>query len=167
MDFKNLKKKIHKPKVWRLLPNVCDLHKKIHRLGYRFKNLQKIYRLAYGFLFFMIPISGVYSSFCSNLARLEPDLNLQILTNSPQKNLFLRRKSQRKKIHRLAYRFSIDFKIYRLAYGFLCVNHKGLAKVYRFLVRAFFSQDFKNPQAGMDFPMDFWMLWICFINVSF
>jgi hypothetical protein len=67
-------------------------------------------------------------------------------------------KSQRKKIHRLAYRFSvdfkiyrlayrfsIDFKIYRLAYGFLCVNHKGLSKVYRFLVRAFFSQDFKNP----------------------
>jgi hypothetical protein len=54
-------------------------------------------------------------------------------------------KSQRKKIHRLAYRFSINFKIYRLAYGFLCVNHKGLAKVYRFLVRAFFSQDFKNP----------------------
>ncbi len=53
--------------------------------------------------------------------------------------------SQRKKIHRLAYRFSIDFKIYRLAYGFLCVNHKGLTKVYRFLVRAFFSQDFKNP----------------------
>jgi hypothetical protein len=43
-------------------------------------------------------------------------------------------KSQRKKIHRLAYGFSIDFKIYRLAYGFLCVNHKGMAKVYRFLV---------------------------------
>jgi hypothetical protein len=54
-------------------------------------------------------------------------------------------KSQRKKIHRLAYRFSIDFKIYRLAYGFLYVNHKGLAKVYRFLVCTFFSQDFKNP----------------------
>jgi hypothetical protein len=33
----------------------------------------------------------------------------------------------------------------RLAYGFLCVNYKGLAKVFRFLVRAFFSQDFKNP----------------------
>jgi hypothetical protein len=57
----------------------------------------------------------------------------------------LRWKSQRKKIHRLAYSFSIDFKIYRLAYGFLCVNHKGLAKVSRFLVRIFFSQDFKNP----------------------
>ncbi len=50
-----------------------------------------------------------------------------------------------KKIHRLAHRFSIDFKIYSLAYGFLCVNHKGLLKVYRFLVRAFFSQDLKNP----------------------
>jgi hypothetical protein len=79
----------------------------------------------------------------------------------------LRWKSQRKKIHRLAYRFSIYFKIYRLAYGFLCVNRKGLAKVYRFLVRAFFSQDFKSPKAGMDFPLDFWLLWICFINVSF
>jgi hypothetical protein len=32
----------------------------------------------------------------------------------------------------------------------LCVNYKGLAEVYRFLVRAFFSQDFKNPWAGMD-----------------
>jgi hypothetical protein len=59
--------------------------------------------------------------------------------------LYQRWKSQRKKIHRQAYRFSIDFKIYRLAYGFLSVNHKGLAKVYRFLVGAFFSQDFKNP----------------------
>jgi hypothetical protein len=55
---------------------------------------------------------------------------------------FQRWKSQRKKIHRLAYRFSIDLKIYRLANGFLCVNHKGLAKVYRFLVPAFFSRDF-------------------------
>ncbi len=67
------------------------------------------------------------------------DAMFLLLKNNP------RWKSQRKKIHRLAYRFSIDFKIYRLAYGFLCVNHKGLAKVYRFLVRAFFSQDFKNP----------------------
>jgi hypothetical protein len=50
-----------------------------------------------------------------------------------------------KKIHRLADGFSIDFKIYRLAYGLLSVNHKGLAKIYRFLLRAFFSQDFKNP----------------------
>jgi hypothetical protein len=55
---------------------------------------------------------------------------------------FQRWESQRKKINRLAYRFSIDFKIYRLAYGFLCVNHKGLTKV--FLIRAFFSRDFKN-----------------------
>jgi hypothetical protein len=53
--------------------------------------------------------------------------------------------SQRKKIHRLAYGFSIDFKIYRLAYGLLSVNHKGLAKIHRFLLRAFFSRDFKNP----------------------
>jgi hypothetical protein len=45
----------------------------------------------------------------------------------------------------IGYRFSIDFKIYRLAYGFLCVNHKGLAKDYRFLVREFFSRDLKNP----------------------
>ncbi len=57
MDFKNLKKKIREPKVSRLLPNLCDLLRKIHRLGYRFKNLWKIYRLAYGFLLFVIPIS--------------------------------------------------------------------------------------------------------------
>ena len=70
--------------------------------------------------------------------------------------------SQRKKIHRLAYRFSIDFKIYRLAYGFLCVNHKGLAKVYRFLVRTFFSQDFKIHRLVWIF------LWIfgCYGSVS-
>jgi hypothetical protein len=58
MDFKNLKIKIREPEVSRLLPNLCDLHKKIHRLGCGFKNLSKIYRLAYGFLFFVIPISG-------------------------------------------------------------------------------------------------------------
>ena len=59
---------------------------------------------------------------------------------------YLRRwHSQRKKIHRLAYGFSIDFEINRLAYGLLSVNHKGLAKIYRFLLRAFFSRDFKNP----------------------
>jgi hypothetical protein len=28
MDFKNLKKKTCEPKVSRLLPNLCDLHKK-------------------------------------------------------------------------------------------------------------------------------------------
>jgi hypothetical protein len=58
MDIKNLKKKIREPEVLRLLPNLCDLHKKIHRLGYGFKNPKKIYRLAYGFLFFVIPISS-------------------------------------------------------------------------------------------------------------
>ena len=57
----------------------------------------------------------------------------------------LRWNSQRKKIHRLAYGFSIDFEINRLAYGLLSVIHKGLAKIYRFLLRAFFSRDFKNP----------------------
>jgi hypothetical protein len=30
MDFKNLKKKIRKPKVWKLLPNVCDFQKENH-----------------------------------------------------------------------------------------------------------------------------------------
>jgi hypothetical protein len=34
MEFKILKKKIHEPKVSRLLPNVCDLQKENHTLGY-------------------------------------------------------------------------------------------------------------------------------------
>ncbi len=34
MDFKNLKKKIREPKVWRLLTNVCDFQKENHTLGY-------------------------------------------------------------------------------------------------------------------------------------
>jgi hypothetical protein len=34
-DFKNLKKKIHEPKISRLLPNVCDFQKENHTLGYR------------------------------------------------------------------------------------------------------------------------------------
>ncbi len=78
-------------------------------------------------------------------------------------NLCVQRwKSQRKKNHRLAYRFSIDFKIYRLAYGFLCVNHKGLAKVYRFLVRAFFFRILKIHRLVWIF------LWIfcCYGSVS-
>jgi hypothetical protein len=37
--FKKSQEKIHNPKVSRLLPNICDLHKKIGRLGYGFKNL--------------------------------------------------------------------------------------------------------------------------------
>ncbi len=57
MDFKNLKKKIQEPKVSRLLPNVCDLQKENHTLWYGYKNLLKIYSLAYGFLFFVISLS--------------------------------------------------------------------------------------------------------------
>jgi hypothetical protein len=40
----------------------------------------------------------------------------------------LRWKSQRIKIQRLAHRFSIDFKIHTLAYGFFIGNHKDLGK---------------------------------------
>jgi hypothetical protein len=40
------------------------IYTKNHRLGYGFKNLQKIYRLAYGFLFFVILISVVGSVGC-------------------------------------------------------------------------------------------------------
>ncbi len=36
--------------------------------------------------------------------------------------LLLRQKSQRIKIHRLAYRFSIDFYIHTLAYGFFLLE---------------------------------------------
>jgi hypothetical protein len=42
---------------------------KIYTLGYGFKNLWKIYRLAYGFLFFVISISVLYSSFFDSLCR--------------------------------------------------------------------------------------------------
>jgi hypothetical protein len=38
-DFKNLKKKIRGPKVSTLLPNVCDLQKENHTLGYGLENL--------------------------------------------------------------------------------------------------------------------------------
>jgi hypothetical protein len=49
------RKKSKEPKVSRLLPNVRDFQEEIDTLGYVFKNLKKIYSLAYGiFLFFMI-----------------------------------------------------------------------------------------------------------------
>jgi hypothetical protein len=49
MDVKNLTKKILEPKVSRLLPNVYDFREENHTLGCGFKNLKKIYSLAYGF----------------------------------------------------------------------------------------------------------------------
>jgi hypothetical protein len=42
-------KQIRGPKVSRLLPDVCDFQKENHTPGYGFKNLYKIYSLAYGF----------------------------------------------------------------------------------------------------------------------
>ncbi len=41
MNFKDLKKKSHEPKVLRLLLNVCDFQKELipYTLGYGFKNL--------------------------------------------------------------------------------------------------------------------------------
>jgi hypothetical protein len=61
MNFKNLKK----TKYLRLLSNVCDFlkeskdfGKEIQRRGYGFKDVWKIYSLAYGFSFFVISISG-------------------------------------------------------------------------------------------------------------
>jgi hypothetical protein len=39
IDLKNLKQKICKPKVLRLLPSVCDFQKETGTLGYGFKNL--------------------------------------------------------------------------------------------------------------------------------
>jgi hypothetical protein len=50
---------MREPKIYSLLPNLCDIHTKIHRLAYRFSNLEKIYRLAYGFFFFVISTSGL------------------------------------------------------------------------------------------------------------
>jgi hypothetical protein len=37
--FKNLKKKIHEPKVSRLLPNVCNFQKENHILWYGLKKI--------------------------------------------------------------------------------------------------------------------------------
>jgi hypothetical protein len=54
MDFKNLKKKIHVPKVLRLLPNVWDFQKENHTLGYGFQNIYP----SLWILFFVISISG-------------------------------------------------------------------------------------------------------------
>jgi hypothetical protein len=46
------------------------------------------------------------------------------------------------KFQRLGYRFSIDFWIHALGYGFLFGNHKHLAKVLILLVCGFFSWNF-------------------------
>ncbi len=46
-------KKILEANAWRPLPNVCDFQKEKG-----FKNLEKIDSLAYGFLVFVISISG-------------------------------------------------------------------------------------------------------------
>jgi hypothetical protein len=59
MDFKNIKKKVREPKVSQ---DFCQMFviskKKTDPKDMDLKNLQKIYRLAYGFLFFVIFISG-------------------------------------------------------------------------------------------------------------
>ena len=60
MDFKKLNKNIREPKISRLLQNVCVLKKEKPYLVYGFKNLKKIYSLAYEFLFFVISISDVH-----------------------------------------------------------------------------------------------------------
>ncbi len=57
--FKKSQAKNLQPKVWVLLASVCDFQKENHTLGYGFKNLSKIYSLAYGFLFFVISIPGL------------------------------------------------------------------------------------------------------------
>ncbi len=49
MDFNSLRKKNCEPKVSILYPVVCDFQKQNRMLGYRFKNLQKNYSVAYGF----------------------------------------------------------------------------------------------------------------------
>jgi hypothetical protein len=81
-------------------------------------------------------------------------------------------KSQTIKIHRLGSRFSIDFKIHYLGYGFLSQssralfgNHKHLTKVSRLLFWFGFLEIYKIHRASMDFPMGFWLFCIYFINV--
>ncbi len=57
--FKIPRKKMREAEIYRFLPNLCDLHSKVHRLAYRFQNLWKIHRLAYGFFFFVNSTSGL------------------------------------------------------------------------------------------------------------
>jgi hypothetical protein len=70
------------------------------------------------------------------------------------------KKSQRIKIHRLGYRFSIHFLIHTLGYDFLFRNHKHFAKVLRLLVRGFFK--------SMGWYRFFYGFWIfgCFESIS-
>jgi hypothetical protein len=56
--FLNLKKKNSLTKRLKTFAKCCDFQKENHTLGYGYKNLQKIFSLAYGFLFFVISISG-------------------------------------------------------------------------------------------------------------
>jgi len=65
----------------RLLPNVCD-SKKIHTLGYGFKNLYKNFSLDYGFLFFVISIALWCSSqlyMCTSNTAWMSDLQLKLI----------------------------------------------------------------------------------------
>jgi hypothetical protein len=55
----NLKKKSTNQKS-RDFCQIFVISNKIFRLGYGFKNLKKIYRLAHGFLFFVISISNLF-----------------------------------------------------------------------------------------------------------
>jgi hypothetical protein len=67
-------------------------------------------------------------------------------------------KTQRINIQRLGYRFSVDFYIHTLGYGFLFGNHIELARVSRFWFADFFLEIFKiHRLVPMDFPMDFWL----------
>jgi hypothetical protein len=69
--FKKSQEKIRKLKVSRLLPNLWDFPKKFHTLGYGFKNLYEIFRLAYGFVFFVIAISELLRSLSFRLEQIE------------------------------------------------------------------------------------------------
>jgi hypothetical protein len=48
MDFKNLREKIHEPKVSRLLPNLCDFHTKKNSYPRVWNMDYKIYRKSIG-----------------------------------------------------------------------------------------------------------------------
>ncbi len=71
--------------IYRFLPNLCDLHSKVHRLACRFQNLWKIHRLAYGFFFFMNSTSGRRSG-SGNMMRIRPDPNQlpRLIEQAPQ-----------------------------------------------------------------------------------
>ncbi len=77
----------------------------------------------------------------------------------------LRWKSQRSKIHKLAYRFSIDFSVLGLVYGFLSKVLDFFLAITNIWQKSCGLKNFKNPLAGLDFCL-FWIYFITLWNIT-